>query len=425
MVVLKKKIRPTLRLVFTPVRWFGRFFVRPFAVRALRLWFAGRRQASKLYLPARERFLYMFSNRFAIHFAIVAVALVASAVNFSGSEVRAENFGERSTLYALVANDDSYLVEEVSAVEIREPEPTSYLGEGLMDGTSYMNDLTFEESHITTLGGGALVSPTIQEGGESIAPRTEVESYVVEDGDTVSSIAEKFGVSTSTVLWANGLGTWSYIRPGDELKIPPVTGILHTVTSGETLLEIAKEYEVETEDIIAFNALADSNDIVVGEELILPGGIKRTVVSAATTSSSGSSASSGSGVSTYSGTYSGSTGGWVWPSDLRVITQYYGWSHGGLDIDCGYTNHNYAANSGVVTYAGWNGGYGLMVDVDHGGGMVTRYGHFSSIAVSAGQTVGAGQDLGVCGTTGRSTGTHLHFEVRVNGSTRNPLSYIR
>jgi len=424
MVVFKKKVRPTLGIVLTPVLWLGRFFVRPVAVRAFRLWFAGRRHASKIYLPARERFLYMFSNRFAIHFAIVAVALVASAVNFSGSEVRAENFGERSTLYALVANDDSYLIEEVSADEIREPEPTSYLGEGLLESGTYLSEIAYEETHVNTIGGGALVSPTIQEGGESIAPRTEIEMYVVEDGDTVSSIAEKFGVSTSTVLWANGLGAWSYIRPGDELKIPPVSGVIHAVTSGETLIQIANEYEVEADDIIAFNALADSSDIVIGEELIIPGGVKRTAVPAATSSSSGSS-SSGSGASTYSGTYSGSTGGWVWPSDLRVITQYYGWSHGGLDIDCGYTHHNYAANSGVVTYSGWNGGYGLMVEIDHGGGIKTRYGHFSSLAVSAGQNVGSGQDLGVCGTTGRSTGTHLHFEVLVNGGTRNPLSYIR
>ncbi len=115
----------------------------------------------------------------------------------------------------------------------------------------------------------------------------------------------------------------------------------------------------------------------------------------------------------------------IWPTDLRTITQYYGWRHTGLDVDCHFTHHNYAADDGYVQFAGWKGGYGLTVEINHGNGIVTRYGHHASLAVADGQQISQGTPLGVCGTTGRSTGTHLHFEVIRNGKFVNPLEYIR
>ncbi len=398
---------------------------RPLLVQVYRLGFLIKRQTTRFYLPAKDRFLIVFTNRYAIHFAIIAIAAVVSTVNFSGNEVRAENFGEHSTLYALVSGDDSLVVEEVSAEEIRDPEPLSYLGEGLIVSDPFIDHGYVDGPYApTVIGGGTLVSPTLQEADESVAPRTEVEIYDVQSGDTVSSIAAAFGISTSTVLWANDLGSWSYIRPGDELKIPPVSGVLHTVKNGDTLNSIASEYEVESEQIIAFNKLASADDLVIGEEIIVPGGKKKVVVPPRRTDIGTPSSPSAPSSPSSAGSAAGD-GGWVWPADWRVITQYFGWRHTGLDIDGDYHTNNYAAKAGVVTYAGWLGGYGLMVEIDHGGGVKTRYAHFSSIGVSVGQRVSAGQYLGKCGTTGRSTGTHLHFEVIVNGRYQNPLSYIR
>lgn len=426
MVIIKRNARPVFRTGLTPVRWLGRFLFRKIVVQLYRAFFFVRRHFGRVYMPAKNRLVYLLSNRYAIHFAIVAVVAIVSTVNFSGNEVRAENFGERSILYAMVTQDDSYVVQEVSAEEIREPEPSNYLGEGVLESEAQFVDEGYVNSLPVTIGSGAFVAPTISESDESVAPRTEVEKYVVQSGDTASGIAEQFGITTSTLLWANNLNAWSYIRPGDELNIPPVSGVLHTVASGDTLNKIANTYEADTQKILAFNKLSDADDLVVGETIIVPDGVKKTVVpSTATTYSSTASSSSSSGSSSYSGTYSGGTSGWVWPSDWRVITQYYGWRHAGLDIDCDYHVPNYAANNGVVTRSGWVSGYGLFVEIDHGGGIKTRYGHFSSLSVSAGQTVYAGQKLGMCGTTGRSTGTHLHFEVIVNGRTRNPLEYIR
>lgn len=417
LVIVKQRLRPTSRTVFWPLRILGRFLFRAVVVQLYRLGFLLRRQLAKVYLPTKNRVVYVMSNRYTIHAVVVLLAAVVSVVNFGGSEVRAENFGERSALYALVSQGDLGSNEEivVESTEDMQPfEPSSYLGEGLLAvETSPSPDLLIEPQPTALVGGGVLTAPTISEASESVAPRTEVAAYVVQPGDTISGIAQSYGITTSTLLWANDLTAWSYIRPGDELDVPPISGVLHTVKSGDTLGSIAKKYEADTNKILAFNRLADADDLVIGETIIVPEGRKRTAVP--TTSYSAPSSSAGS--------YSG--GGWYWPSDWRVITQYYGWRHSGLDIDGNYNTNNYAAKDGVVTYAGWLGGYGLLVTIDHGGGYETRYGHFSSIGVGVGQRVSGGQYLGKTGTTGRSTGTHLHFEIRVNGRTVNPLSYIR
>ena len=406
-----------------PIRTAGRFLFRVIAVQIYRIFFAIRRQVGKVYHPAKNRFVYMFSNRFAIHFAVVAIAAVVSVANLNASEVRAENFGQRSPLYALVAREELGKMQEVEVEETRAPEPSSYMGEGLIVNEARLAyDIDDQIMVTTTIGGGALVAPVLSEAVESTAPRTDTETYIVQPGDVASTIAQGFGISTSTLLWANDLSYWDYIRPGDELTIPPTSGVLHEVESGDTVSSIAKEYEADEEKIIAFNRLANADDLVVGEDLMVPEGRKRTSVPTSSYSSSGSSSYTSTSSSS-TGTYSG--GGWYWPTDMRVITQYYGWRHNGLDIDGTYATNNYAAKDGIVTYAGWLGGYGLLVTIDHGGGYETRYGHFSSIAVTPGQYVSGGQYLGKVGSTGRSTGTHLHFEIRVNGGTRNPLEFIR
>ena len=119
------------------------------------------------------------------------------------------------------------------------------------------------------------------------------------------------------------------------------------------------------------------------------------------------------------------TGDWVWPTDWRVITQYFTWKHTGIDIDGDYTTNNYASADGVVIYSGWRRGYGETVEVDHGNGIVTRYAHNSALYVKTGDVVSAGQAVARTGSTGRSTGSHIHFEVIVNGKFKNPLDYVR
>ena len=115
----------------------------------------------------------------------------------------------------------------------------------------------------------------------------------------------------------------------------------------------------------------------------------------------------------------------IWPTSGHVITQYWGWSHTGVDIDGHYDSPIYATEAGTVAVAGWGTGYGIQAVVNHEGGYKSRYAHMSKIFVTPGQAVAKGEVIGMVGTTGRSTGTHLHFEIYVNGTRVNPLLYVR
>jgi len=407
--------------VISPVAVIGRFLFNTLGIRIYRLAFAVKRLLGTVYVPAKNKILFVFTNRYALHFAIVVVTAVASVVNFGGYEVRAETFGENSVLFALSGDSEQIMIEETAEEGIKPAvKAVSYL-KGTTSAVVPNIDYDYiEEDYVSTaVGGSALVAPAISEGGQSTAPRQNTETYTVQNGENIGMIAENYGVTMNTLLWANDLSSRSYIQPGQKLKIPPTSGVLHTVGRGESLNKIAKKYDVETEEILKFNRLKSASDIQVGEELMVPGGKKVAPRRVASVTSIFSAPPKNIEVNT---TGSGSM---VWPTDLRYITQYYGWRHNGLDVDCYYNNNNYAADSGTVVFAGWKKGYGLAVEIDHGGGLKTRYGHHASLYVSPGQSVSKGTPIGKCGTTGHSTGTHLHFEVMQNGRYQNPLQYIR
>ncbi|EKD33557.1 MAG: peptidase M23 [uncultured bacterium] len=375
-----------------------------------------------MYLPAKNKLLFLVANRFTVHTAVASVVAIAAIMNIQTNEVRAESFGENSILYNIMNPNSASGIEEVMAQsETKEIIPSTYLGAAVISEEPHIDFDYIDEEHVTTrVGGSALSVPTIQEGTERT--RTETETYIVQEGDTSGIIAEKFGISLTTLLWANDLSTRSTIRPGDTLKILPTSGLSHTIKRGDTVAKIAKIYNVTPEEIIEFNRLASADDIAVGESIIVPNGKKPAPAYVAPRQvpsyTNDNAPVQKRGASTGSGT-------WVWPTDWRVITQYYGWRHTGLDIDGDYNTSNYAAAGGTVSFVGWRNGYGLTVEVDHGGGITTRYAHASKNLVSVGDQVSAGQALQKTGTTGRSTGTHLHFEVIVNGKFQNPLNYIR
>ncbi len=201
----------------------------------------------------------------------------------------------------------------------------------------------------------------------------------------------------------------------------------HTVARGETLSRIAKLYNVDEDAIIRQNNLSADGNIAISQKLVIPGG-KKIVSSTAVAvrPKSGSSAGSGPATAPTGALPSGTR--LQWPTSTRTITQYFGWRHTGLDIASRQSPPIYAAESGTVVDArtsGYNGGYGTMIIIDHGNGLRTLYGHMSKLYVSNGDTVSRGQTIGIMGNTGRSTGPHVHFEVRVNGARVNPLNYIR
>lgn len=258
----------------------------------------------------------------------------------------------------------------------------------------------------------------------SVKPRDSVMMYTVRARETLSEIASKFDVTVDTIRWENSLGSIDSIKQGDKLAIPPVTGIVYKVKRGDTIYSIAKKYEVDAQAIVnwPYNSYTDDENfgLAVGQSLIIPGGVKPQeklwdpnayIATNNLTPNAGNVSAVGS---------------FVWPTNGR-ITQRAAWYHMALDIANNSNPPVLAADAGTVILAGWpdNSGYANRVIIDHGNGFSTLYAHLNSVNVVAGQTVERGAMVGIMGSTGRSTGTHLHFEIRYNGALQDPLNYLQ
>lgn len=256
-------------------------------------------------------------------------------------------------------------------------------------------------------------------GGETI-------THIVEEGETLSDIADKYDLELETVLWANDLKEDDKIKPGQELEILPIDGIIHKVKRGENIYSIGKKYGLDESQVQAiidypFNEFLNDEtfELMVGDLLLIPGGVKPEEKQAIQRPSRLAQYTPDAGSVT-------AVGSFVWPASGR-ITQGYRFYHKAIDIANKGGGSIVAADSGVVTVAGWPDGYGYgnRVMIDHGNGFVTLYAHLSVIQVRVGQRVKRGDVIGQMGTTGRSTGVHLHFEVRQGGGLMNPLSYLQ
>lgn len=403
-----------LRMISKPFSFVALLLVRGVGIPGYRLLFFVKRHLAQLIRPTKHRVLRLITNRYTVHAMMILLVCAVVFVNIQTREVRAESFGQKSILYSLVAVDDSQTVEVVQADQrvVTTGIQSSYLPDTILDPRAHIDFNYFAEPYVTsTTGGEAAPAPS--------APKREsIETYVVQEGDTLGQIADQFGLNLSTILWSNNLTFRSTIRPGQLLKILPGDGVVYAVRSADTISRIAQKYGVDADKILAENKIASADKLQIGQELLIPGGEPFQAAPRITAPVSNLFTAPSSKAVTTDGT-------WVWPTDWHTITQYFGWRHTGVDIDGDYSTNNYAAHDGVVIYSGWRGGYGLTVEVDHGDGYVTRYGHHSKIYVSVGDVVTAGQPVGRTGTTGHSTGTHLHFEVIKNGKFQNPLDYVR
>jgi LysM repeat protein len=261
---------------------------------------------------------------------------------------------------------------------------------------------------ITILGGVALLPESGPQGTlsdvEAHNPSAdEISIYVVREGDTLSQIAEMFGVSTNTVLWANDLKNSKDIHPGDTLVILPITGIQHVVAKGETIASIVKKYKGDMHDVLSFNNLSEGAALAVGDTVVIPDGVE-TVVTAPSGSARVVRSAGGPSISGY----------FLRPIVGGVKSQgIHGYN--GVDLAAPLGTNVMASAAGTVMVArasGWNGGYGAYIVIQHGNGTQTLYAHLSDVFVSPGQSVTQGQAIGASGNSGRSTGAHLHFEVR-------------
>lgn len=250
---------------------------------------------------------------------------------------------------------------------------------------------------------------------ESKKPRFEIFDYEVLKGDTLLSIADKFGISVDTIKWANSLKT-EKLLPGQTLRIPPVTGIVQKVAPGDTIYSLAKKYKSDAQKIVNFpaNDFADLDTFAlnVGQILFIPDGVMPEAAPVYIAQQ-------------VPQIISGAGGKYLWPA-TGVITQYPVSYHMAVDIANNSAPPIIAGDAGTIAYAGCiRYGYGCSVIINHADDYQTLYAHLSQYNVEAGDKVARGQVIGKMGSTGRSSGTHLHFEVRKNGVLLNPLSFLK
>jgi len=252
-------------------------------------------------------------------------------------------------------------------------------------------------------------------------PRDKIIIYMVERGDTISTIARKFGISEETVKWANDL-TNDNITVGDELRILPVTGISYKVVKGDTVFSIAKRFDTDPQKIVdfPFNDFANPEtfSLVAGQMLTVPDGVKPSEILTTPRRQ----------VYIVQGPVSVSSAGFTWPV-RGTVGQLASWYHMAIDILSPIGTPIVAAQSGTVSkviLGTWDGGYGNNVYISDGAGTQTHYAHMSDANVSVGDSVTAGKTvIGWIGMTGRTTGPHVHFEVIKNGTLVNPLPYLQ
>ena len=378
------------------------------------IWFALAAWRTSVGWRAKRPFLM----RVTAHMSIVGLALIT--IFLSGVGIPAP----RTAAGSLLDDEIAFSIETPSLVEPADPAPTPSLLAAEWPPTSDTN---------------AIIRLPVPHTAFPERPRAEVVTYVVQEGDTIFDIAVQFNLMPETVVWSNGEALQNVpwlIKPGLQLFILPVDGVYHTVRSEETIESIALKYELDPAATHnEWNDLEEGDQVAEGQLLVLPSARGEEVVWAPPEPeySSAGTASLSWGIcqgASYSGP--GGTGTFIYPTGSSRVSGWFfhDWrnpTHIGLDYACRRGDPIYAADNGVVTIAGWNGGYGILIEINHGNGFVTRYAHLdeaSGLAAGCGQAIYQGQVLGYCGNTGWSTGPHLHYEIRHQGAPQDPQAYL-
>jgi murein DD-endopeptidase MepM/ murein hydrolase activator NlpD len=384
-------------------------------LRALRR-LAGRRLRSE---EIRWRLLIL-TSRYISHVAIVCVALAAAALAGAHLTTQRVSSANGASAPGPTAGGESGATGSDAALD---PEQAGAASPG--SGSKRYTPQVFE-NYVTlnNQDGGLLTRRAVAETASSVTTRLEIITYTVKAGDTLEAIAARFGLRPTTLMWSNedSEDAPDRLAIGQVLNVLPVDGIWYTVQEDDTLDGIAAEFKAKTEDIVNFplNNLADGANIAAGQKLVVPNGVKPIVVQVAEAQAGGYAG----GAYTGPAVGAGGNGAFLWPT-TGYRSQGYWWGHPAIDIASGIGVPIMASDGGYVSFAGWDStGYGYMVMVNHGNGFSTVYAHLSRYYVDPGQPVARGQVIAEMGSTGRSTGPHLHFEIRYGGVPQNPLYYL-
>jgi len=435
LLILSKRLATAffVGLALKPGRVILRFVFYKITVKFYRLYLYAAKKSG--WAAAKNRSKFALAGQKSIHLSIIALTVILVFANFA-SKTKAETLMDKAsqTILADLVKSEFVDIEEERLVEesfnenfAALPARQSYLDDLPSVKAAPMARITHNENDGIKNGAlsleGTIIKPNIVSTKKTKRPRSETIVYTVKPGDSISTIAQNFGVRVRTILWENGLNAYSIIRPGDKLSILPVDGITHKVRRGDTLSKIAKQYNIDKQEIIKQNKLTDASRLSVGQKLIIPNGKKTRYARAKQKKYSGINVIKSlvklSGAKPVSGNKMN------WPTVRRRITQYYSWRHPALDIADKTGTPIYAADAGVVERAGWGRGYGLHVVINHGGGRKTRYAHASKLYVKKGDKVSKGEVIAAIGSTGWSTGPHVHFEVIINGKKYNPFNYTK
>lgn len=255
-----------------------------------------------------------------------------------------------------------------------------------------------------------LASDTTLSGDGTIG--VEYSEYEIKDGDNLSSLSKRIGANLDTIVSVNKMSNANRLRPGQKILIPNRNGLLYTVKQNETLEDISDKYDIPMSRIVSFNKIDPSENIKAGIDIFLPGA-RYTLDER---------------IERFGQIFS------IPITFIRRVSSLFGYRndpmsgsrtrHTGVDLPGALNTPVFAARKGIVIYAGYSGGYGNLVIVRHDKSYTTYYGHLNSIAVKEGQSVGVGTMIGRMGSTGKSTGNHLHFEIRQGGVALNPMEFI-
>lgn len=281
----------------------------------------------------------------------------------------------------------------------------------LLQGAIHLDPNPDKQLESVPISSNSVLIPDMAVSGDYVIDNpksTEISTYIVRSGDTISGIADMFGVSVSTVLWANDLTSRSVLKTGQTLVILPITGIVHTIQKGDSIGSISRKYKSDVDDILVYNDITLDSTLITGQEIIIPYA-EFTPSTVSNIAKKTNNSSSGPNISGY----------FIRPVSGVRSQGLHG--HNGIDIAAPIGTPIYASAAGTVIVSksgAWNGGYGNFVIISHSNGTQTLYAHNTKNIVSAGEYVVQGQQIATVGSTGKSTGSHLHFEVR---GAKNPF----
>ena len=342
--------------------------------------------------------------------AVILFLLLISRTNNSNLQPSEENswFSSIKPEELITETQNSADILGGSILSLEESLMNNSLAAAADASVDFTSDDEAENMDLSLIQENSILAPTSPSPGSIFRDFVkEPITYIVQSGDNPEKIALSFGINTNTLLWANNLKDGDLIHPGDTLVILPINGVRIKVAANDSMEALAKKYQGKSEEIIAFNSLPADGSLRAGDFLIIPGGEMPTPPKPKITAPR------------YS--YSLPKADW-----LIIPTTGYNWGrlHGFNAVDianqCGTPIYAAAAGKVILSDAtGWNGGYGKYIKIQHSNGVVTLYAHASHLFVDSGENVGRGQLIAYVGTTGRSTGCHLHFEVR---GAKHPLA---